>query len=153
LLSMICSPFNMFLPSVLGWSFIASKVLVEFLCCLLFFYMLLGRSQPGPVKPSLGLPHQIRCHPDRECFPIFVGSGPLSRRSIKSQARHTNRRSSVNLGNPKRSDLLSAVSDRKPLLPCATTAAILTYAPPPELLMTAGSIAMSSSSSKTEGMI
>jgi hypothetical protein len=58
------------------------------------------------------------------------------------------------LGNPKRSDLLSVVSDGKPPLPCATVVAILTYTPPPELPMTAGSgvMASSSSSSKTEGM-
>jgi hypothetical protein len=65
-----------------------------------------------------------------------------------------NQGSSVNLGNPKRSDLLSAVSDGKPPLPYAAAAAILSYAPPPELPATAGSRAMasSSSSSKTEGM-
>jgi hypothetical protein len=65
-----------------------------------------------------------------------------------------NQSSSVSLGNPKRSDLLSVVSDGKPSLPYTASAAILTYAPPPELPVTAGSEAMasSSSSSKIEGM-
>jgi hypothetical protein len=65
-----------------------------------------------------------------------------------------NQGSSVNLVNPKRSDLLSVISDGKHPLPCAAAAAILTYPPPPELPVTAGSGAMASSSSspKTEGM-
>jgi hypothetical protein len=65
-----------------------------------------------------------------------------------------NRSSSVNLGNPKRFDLISVVSDGKPPLLCAAAIAILTYAPPPKLPATArsGAMAASSSSSKIEGM-
>jgi hypothetical protein len=83
-----------------------------------------------------------------------VSSGHMSRCSIKSQARHTNQNSSVSLDNHKRSDLLSAVSDRKPPLCYVAATAILTYASPPELSTTARSEAMASSSSslKTEGM-
>jgi hypothetical protein len=65
----------------------------------------------------------------------------------KRQGRHTNQGSSVNLGNPKRFNLLSVVSDGNLPLTYAAATAILTYAPPPELPVTARSTTMMSLSS------
>jgi hypothetical protein len=108
---------------------------------------MLGRSQPGPVKPSPGLPHQICCRADRERFPLFVGSGPLSRCSIKNQAQHTNRRSSVNLVNLRRSDLLSVISDKK-----RQYLDLATATPTPHLHRALAAMESSSSLSKIECM-
>jgi hypothetical protein len=60
----------------------------------------------------------------------------------KRQGRHTNQGSSVNLGNPKRSNLLNVVSDGNPPLTYTIAAAILTYASSPELPATARSKTM-----------
>jgi hypothetical protein len=74
--------------------------------------LVLGRFQPRPVKSSPSLPLHICCRPDRGRPPYSWLVDPVTP-LYKSQGQHTNQGPSVNLGNPKRSDLLSAVSDGK----------------------------------------
>jgi hypothetical protein len=85
-------PVSMQQPKLDGGSMIiGDNVLLKERClhsnkCEYNNMFLLGRSRPGPIKLSPGLPPQIRYHPDRGASPLFVGSGLLSRRSIKSKA-------------------------------------------------------------------